>query len=151
MSISYDSELRQLVTAELFEKSYSQFIKQADCNAISKKSEGPRIPYGFTIKKIDGGNWSQHFGQGAASKTLYINWHVVSVYYMPENGNIIIGIEVDRYPFINKMKPIRTAQIGNKKVDIAVFYETTKAKLDYGELYEKFLETSEEVMRLGLG
>ena len=70
---------------------------------------------------------------------------------MPENGNIIIGIEVDRYPFINKMKPIRTAQIGNKKVDIAVFYETTKAKLDYGELYEKFLDTSEEVMRLGLG
>ena len=84
MSISYDSELRQLVTAQLFEKSYSQFIEQADCNAISKKSEGPRIPYGFTIKKIDGGNWSQHFGQGAASKTPYINWHVVSVYYMPD-------------------------------------------------------------------
>ena len=33
---------------------------------------------------------------------------------------------------------------------MAVFYETMREKIDYTELCEKFIEVSEQVMRLGL-
>ena len=84
--------------------------------------------------------------------TPYMNWWVVSIYYLPENGNIIMGIEEDRYPHLKEIqiKPLRYDQIGNKKVNTAVFYATHKTYVNYGELYEKFLQVCEEVMRLGL-
>jgi hypothetical protein len=150
------SELRRMMTPQLFEKAYKIFIEQADENAQTKKSRGQRLPYGISkadnerMISIDEGGMAQHYGQGAASYTPYINWHVVSVYYLPSTGQIIVGIEKDRYPFLDKMKPLRYSQIGNKKIDVAVFYETTKDSVDYAKLYQKFIEVSEEVMRIGV-
>lgn len=151
------SELRRQMTAELFEKAYRIFIDQADKNAISKKSHGERLPYGITkednekIKRVDGGGrfgMAQHYGQGAASKTPYINWFVVSVYYLPDTKNIVIGIERERYPKLNQMKPNRYSELGNRNTDVAIFYETRRDSLDYAKLYDRFIEVSEEVMRL---
>ncbi len=153
------SELRRVITAERFEMAYKLFMEQADKNAISKKSNGEKLPYGVTkedddrIKEIDG--WrrfgvAQHYGQGAASKTPYLNWFVVSIYYLPDTGNIVMGIERNRYPKLNQMKPIRFAQLGNKKTDVAVFYESSKNDIDFGALYEEFIKISEEVMKLGI-
>lgn len=150
------SELRRIMTPQLFEKAYKIFIEQADENAQTKKSRGGRLPYGITkadnerMISIDEGGMAQHYGQGAASRTPYINWHVVSVYYLPITGQIIIGIEKERYPFLEKMKPLRFSQIGNKKIDVAVFYETTKYDVDYAKLYQKFIDVSEEVMKIGV-
>lgn len=147
----YNSELRQFVTAELFEKAYRSFIEQADKNAISKKSQGTKKPLGFVVRNIfDGGNFSQHFGQGAASATPYMNWWVVSIYYIPDTGNIVMGIETERYSHLNKMKPLRIEQIGKKKTNVAVFYSTSKENVNYYELYEKFIAVAEEVINLGL-
>ena len=144
---------RQIVTEDMFETAYRKFMAQAEENARTKKSRGPRIPEGFefTNGRINGGNFTQHYGQGAASKTPYINWHVVSIYYVVDRARIFIGIEVDRYPHINKMKPLRREAFGNRKTDIAIFYETTKDKIDFNELYNKFISVSEEVMSIGLG
>lgn len=63
-----------------------------------------------------------------------------------------MGIEEDRYPHLKEIqiKLLRYDQIGNKKVNTAVFYATHKTYVNYGELYEKFLQVCEEVMRLGL-
>lgn len=47
-------------------------------------------------------------------------------------------------------KPSRYDQIGNKKVNTAVFYSATKNSVNYGELYECFMSVCEEVMKLGL-
>lgn len=148
------SELCCLLTAELFEKIYTRFIEQAEENAITKKAYGCRTPYGITFsgenKLIDGGTFSQHFGQGAASKTPYINWHVVSIYYIVESSRIVLGIEEDRYPYLKRMKPIKSEQIGNKKTKVSVFYESTKESVDFGSLYECFIRVSEEVMKIGM-
>ena len=157
MSNDTQSELRRVMTAERFEKAYKIFMEQADKNSVSKKSNDERLPLGITkedddrIKEIDG--WGrfgvgQHYGQGAASKTPYINWFVVSIYYLPDAGNIVMGIERDRYPKLNQMNPIRFVQIGNKKTDVAVFYESSRNGVNFRELYESFISVSEEVMRL---
>lgn len=81
-----------------------------------------------------------------------MNWWVASIYYLPTDGDIIIGIEEDRYPHLEEMriKPSAYAMIGNKEVRTAVFYSTTKQSANYEELYERFLLVCEEVMRLGL-
>ena len=150
-SVATDSELRRHVTADKFEKAFREFIEQADKNVISKKSQGSKKPLGYESGNIfDGGNLSQHFGQGAASKTPYLNWWVVSIYYLTDSGNIIIGIEADRYPHLHKMKPLRNELIGNKKVNVAVFYSVSKNSVNYNSLYDKFIEISEVVMKLGL-
>lgn len=152
------SELRRIMTRDLFEKGYRIFIEQADKNVISKKSHGEKLPYGISkedddsIKEIDGKGIfgvGQHFGQGAASSSPYINWFVVSIYYIPATGRIVMGIEKDRYDGLKNMKPLRYTQVGNKKVDVAVFYESTKEKLNYDDLYNKFIDVCEEVMRIG--
>ena len=146
-----ESELRRFVTEDLFKTSYVKFMEQADKNVISKKSQGSKCPDGFSERNhFDGADFVQHFGQGAASKTPYMNWWVVSIYYLPDSGNIIMGIEEDRYPYLKKMSPLRKTQIGNKKTDIAVFYSATKDSVNYGELHKRFIEVSEEVMSLGL-
>lgn len=147
------SELSQILDIRTFEKTFSSFLAQADKNAETKKSSGGQTPVGFNKKPMcDGADLSTHYGQGAASKTPYLNWWVVSIYYLTESGNIIMGIEEDRYPHLKEMnvKPIRYSKLGNKKVDVAVFYSTTKQAINYEELHASFIEVSEEVMRLGL-
>lgn len=61
-----------------------------------------------------------------------------------------MGIEEKRYPHLCKMKPLGFKQIGNKKETVAVFYETLKDRVDYSELYERFISVAEEIMTLGL-
>ena len=147
------SDLSKVVTASAFEKAYTAFIEQADENAKSGKSNGKKIPFGFSERPYcDGAHFMAHYGQGAASATPYMNWWAVSIYYLPANGNIVMGIEANRYPHLREMqiKPLRYEQIGKKKVSIAVFYSTNKSNVNYNELYDKFIDTCEEVMRLGL-
>lgn len=145
------SELRSNVTASVFEMAFVKFMEQAKKNAASKKSQGSQIPHGFSGKAtFDGADFHQNFGQGNASKTPYMNWWAVSIYYLVESGRIILGIEKDRYPHLNKMNPCKVVPFVNKKKDVAVFYETTTGNLDYDQLYHRFIETAEEVMELGL-
>lgn len=145
------SALRRAVTVEKFKAAYTNFMIQADRNAVSLKGNGSRTPYGFeTNRDFDGARISQHFGQGAASMTPYLNWWVVSIYYITSTRMIVMGIEEDRYPHINKMKPLRYERIGNKNTRVAVFYSTPKANINWEELQAAFIRVSEEVMRLGL-
>ena len=150
---NHTSELSQMVSAKAFENAYTHFIEQADRNAESKKAQGSKVPYGFKERpNCDGADFKAQYGQGAPSAAPYMNWWVVSIYYLPENGNIVMGIEEDRYPHLKEMNisPLRYDQVGNKKVKIAVFYSAHKTYVNYGELYEKFIQVCEEVMRLGL-
>ena len=149
----HTSELSKVVTINIFEQAYIKFIEQADKNAISRKAQGSKIPYGFLEKpECDGAHFKQQFGQGAPSSTPYMNWWVVSIYYLVDSGNIIMGIEEDRYPHLKEMqnKPLRYEQIGNKKTNVAVFYAAPKENVSYRELYENFVTICEEVMQLGL-
>ena len=106
------------------------------------------MPFKSGKNALDGADFTQHFGQGAASKTPYMNWHVVSVYYVVETGRIVIGIEKERYKQLDRMHPIRFEHLGNRKTEVAIFYETVKDKIVYKVLYEKFIGISEEVMAL---
>ena len=149
-----ENELSKIVTYEKFEIAYSKFLEQADNNVKSKKSEGSKTPYGFSFEAnqnvICGGGFSQHFGQGAASKTPYMSWHVVSIYYVVESQKIVLGIEEARYPHLKKMEQIKTESIGKKDRNVAIFYECSKNSIDYKELYNKFMSVSNRVMELGL-
>ena len=148
------SELRCRLPLEVFEKIYSNFMNQADINAISQKANGAKVPMGIAYSTddytIDNGKFLQHFGQGTASQTPYISWHVVSIYYIVPSARVVLGIEEDRYPKVTQMSPYSFERIGRKKTDIAVFYEGSKENLNYKELYEKFICVSEEVMALGM-
>lgn len=149
----HKSDLSTVVTQRMFEQAYEKFIEQAEQNAFSKKSNGSRTPYGFaSAPECDGAVFMQHFGQGAPSATPYMNWWVVSVYYLVDSGDIVLGIEEGRYPYLNdmQMKPIRFERVGKRKNRIAVYYFSKKDNLDYENLYEKFISICEEVMRLGL-
>ena len=150
-----DNDLSKAVTFDKFELAYSKFIDQAERNVKTQKSEGSKTPYGFDFASkqnfICGGAFSQHFGQGAASKTPYISWHVVSIYYVVESSKIVLGIEKSRYSHLDKMSSaIRVEEIGKKGRDVAIFYQCDKGNIDYLELYEKFITVSSEVMKLGL-
>lgn len=127
-------------------------MKQAEENRVTGKSNGSITPEGFVKMKVDGADFVQHFGQGAASKTPYMNWWVLSIYYLVDSGNIVMGIEEERYHHLNEMKiqPSRRERIGRKKTDIAVFYSTTKDAINYNDMYDRFLSVSEELMRLGM-
>ena len=150
---NHTSELYRIFTKDLFRKAYIDFIEQADKNAISKLAQGSKsipgihYPYGNTIS---GADVIRHFGQGAASNTPYINWWVVSVYYVVDQKKIVVGIEKNRYPHLVKMKPVRFEALGNRKTEVAIFYETSLADVDYDKLYESFITVAEEVMSLGL-
>lgn len=151
MNNKITSELRSNVTPEKFETTFTAFLEQAERNAVSKKSNGGRTPYGFTDKTcFDGATLSTHYGQGAASKTPYINWWVLSIYYVIDTNSIVMGIEKNRYPHLSKMKPLSFKQIGYKKEKVAVFFETSKNHIDYSALYERFISVAEEIMMLGL-
>ncbi len=146
----HTSKLSQVVTATAFKNAYAAFIGQADKNALSGKAEGAKTPYGFSEKpECDGALFKCQYGQGTASATPYMNWFVVSIYYLPNSGDIIMGIEEDRYsPFKEMSIKPEYAQIGNKKVRTAIFYSTNKSRVDYGELYEKFISVCEEVIQI---
>lgn len=149
----HTSELSAVLPCNAFEKTLEAFIKQADANAVSGKSGGGQTPYGFSSKpKCDGAEVSTHYGQGGASKTPYLNWWVVSIYYLPDSGNVIMGIEENRYSHLKEMqiKPMRYSRIGKKSVQIAVFYSAVKTNINHKELYENFINVCEEVIRLGL-
>ena len=149
----YESELSKIVNSNAFEKAFKHFIEQANVNAISKRSEGEKVPYGFKEKlSCDGAEFGQHYGQGAASLTPYMNWHVVSIYYLPQTEDIFIGIEENRYAHINEIsiKPLRCSRIGNKQINTAIYYSTSKNNIVYSELYDNFIQLCEEVIQLGL-
>lgn len=149
----HTSELSKAVNVNAFEQAYIKFIEQADKNAITRKAQGSKTPYGFSERpECDGAHFKQQFGQGSPSSTPYMNWWVVSIYYIIDSGNIVMGIEEDRYPHLKEMqtKPLRYEQIGNKKTNVAVFYAAAKDSVNYGELYESFMTVCEEVMQLGL-
>jgi hypothetical protein len=152
--MSIENDLSKVITFEKFELAYSKFIAQAELNAKTQKSEGSKTPYGFDFAPkqnyICGGAFSQHFGQGAASKTPYISWHVVSIYYVPERQKVVLGIEESRYPHLKEMQPIKTEAIGKKDRYIAVFYECPKDAIDYAELYNQFIGVATQVIELGL-
>jgi hypothetical protein len=149
-----ENELSKVVTYEKFEIAYSKFLEQADSNVESKKSVGSKTPYGFFFDAnqniICGGGFSQHFGQGAASKTPYMSWHVVSIYYVVESQKIVLGIEESRYPHLKDMEQIKTEPIGKKDRNVVVFYECSRNSIDYKNLYDKFMRVSQQVMELGL-
>lgn len=150
----HTSELSRTVTLDAFTRTFEVFVNQSDENAITKKSIGGQTPFGFSSRPYcDGAEFLTHYGRGAASKAPYINWWVVSIYYLTDSGNIVVGIEKTRYTYLTKMKikPLRYERIGNKKEDVAVFYSTTKDAIKYQELYDHFIDVCEEVMRLGLG
>ena len=150
--LSHPSELRKNLSAKAFEKAFLKLIEQAKINAVTKRSNGSTVPYGFSGNNhFDGANLSQHFGYGAASKTPYINWWVVSIYYDVDNDIVVMGIEENRYANLDKMAPIKFKKIGNRSVRIAVFYESTVDSVDYEELCRKFIDVCETVMMLGLG
>ncbi|MCR5742290.1 MAG: hypothetical protein K6F92_00975 [Lachnospiraceae bacterium] len=145
------SEFRNLLTQQIFKNAYASFIEQADKNYISGKGSGSRTPAGFSVRpEYYGKRLSQHFGQGAASRTPYMNWWVLSIYYLPDDGRIIMGVEEGRYSRLADMQPKRYEYIGSKKIKVAVFYETTKADLNYDELYEAFVNTAEDIVEYGL-
>ncbi len=156
-SPKHTSELSRIFTEDVFKKAYKLFLDQADKNAVSKKSNGDKLPYGITkaddnrIKEINGGGRfgvGQHFGQGAASKTPYINWFVVSIYYSPDEESVVMGIEKERYPKLKQMEPRRYTQLGNKRTEVAVFFQASKENINYEKLYNAFIDVSEQVMRL---
>ena len=147
---SHASELCKNVSVEIFERIFKDFMRQADDNAKIGKSFGGKKPKYLDNCFLDGADLGYHYGQGAAAKTPYLNWWVLSIYYLPENGKIIMGIEAHRYPYLNKMKPITYKIIGNKNDKVAVFYETTKETIDYEELYNYFIDVAEQIMRLGV-
>ncbi|MCR4615835.1 MAG: hypothetical protein K5756_06780 [Clostridiales bacterium] len=152
---SRTSELCKNVSVEKFELIFKDFMRQADDNAKTGKSFGGKKPKYLDNCFFDGADLGYHYGQGAAAKTPYLNWWVLSIYYLPENGKIIMGIEniganESRYPYISQMKPITYKYVGNKKYKVAVFYETTKETIDCGELYDNFIDIAEQIMRLGV-
>lgn len=147
------SELSKIVTADAFQQSYTKFIEQADKNKTTKRSHGSKTPYGFTsMPKCQGKDFMQHFGQGAASATPYLNWWVVSIYYITSSGKVVMGIEKERYSHLKdiQIKTLGYKMIGNKTSSVAVFYEKEKDNVNCRELYEIFIAVCEEVMRLGL-
>lgn len=135
---------------EKFKEALDKFLKQADENKISTKSNGKKI---IEIPECD---LRTHYGQGSASQAPYLNWAVVSIYYITAENKIILGIPKK---FLDDpthhLSQMQISKIGNKLLGanaadkyIAVYYETSRELLDYDELYDKFLSICEEVHRV---
>ena len=150
------SDLRRILTLDKFTVAFDKFVEQADKNALSNKANGSKKPFGIVDGKakgkilIDSGYLGQTFGQGTPSATPYFNWHCVSIYYLTNENQFILGIERYRYQHIMELHPKYFKKIGNKKIDIGVFYECGKSELDYSTLYDSFINVSELVIELGL-
>lgn len=155
------SELAKLLTYDRFCEAFEHFIKQADENVITKRSNGSKVPFGLSadnqVRKgrsgkliVDGGDLGQQFGQGAASLTPYFNWHVLSIYYIPAQQRIVLGIETERYASLGKLQPDKSEKISRKKMNVAVFGEYKRVQIDYKKLYKDFIDLSERIMKIGL-
>ena len=144
------NELSKKVSQEKFELIFKEFMAQADENAKTGKSNGTKKSRYLDNNEFNGAKFKCNYGHGAATKTPHINWWVLSVYYIPYNGRIIMGIEDHRYPYLNKMNPISHKSIENKKDTVAVFYETTKDNVNYKKLYEAFINIVEQITILGV-
>ena len=128
------SKLKEIFPYDLFKTAFEYFVEQSEKNAISGKANGSRCLYGLQNTEcekngkliVDGGYLDQHFGQGAASKSPYIHWHVLSIYYVVDKQDVIMGIEKDRYSHLEELNPISFDVIGNKKDAVAVFFEVIK-------------------------
>lgn len=62
-----------------------------------------------------------------------MNWWVVSIYYLPDSGKIIMGIEEDRYPHLKGMQ--NGKRIITWNIDYCDEDELKKANLDYYREY----------------
>lgn len=145
------SVLSKIVTPTIFKQAYEAFIEQADINKTTKKANGSKIPKGFsTMTKYKDHRIKCEYGRGTPSSRPYMNWCVVSIYYEPDIGNITVGIEETRYDKLNQMniKPLYSTRIGKNQERVAVFYSTNKSKVNYDELYDKWMDVCEEVIRL---
>ena len=149
------SELRTKLTYECFYNNFTEFLAQADKNVLTKKSGGGKSPAGITGEKrngkviVDGGELGLQYGQGNASKAPYFNWHVLSIYYIPTQQKIVLGVETIRYWKFKELKPYACTEIPpNRRV--AVFDEYCKSEIDYEKLYDNFIRISEEIMKLGM-
>ena len=135
---------------EDFKEALDNFLKQADENQISKKSNGKKI---IETPKCKLG---AHYGQGNASRAPYLNWCVVSVYYITDENSIVIGIvknfldAPDHHLSRMNISEIDDKLLGASTKDkyVAVYYETSRDLLDYDELYEKFMSICDEVHRV---
>ena len=147
------SEISQDLTQEMFEQAYTYFINQADINAKTDTAEGTKVPYGYNeIPYYNCAAFKSEYGQGRASSRPHMNWWVISIYYLPNSGQIILGIEENRYKHQKKMtiKPKEIKTIGKNKTKVLIYYSTNKKNVDYKILYDKFIELCDEVLRLGL-
>ena len=141
------NRLKEELTVESFTKAYTAFIDQAEKNLVTKKANGKRIPEGLSNTFYQGANISQHFGQGAASKTPYLNWGEVSIYYLIDTKDIVIGVELDKYPELEVLAvPIGYRKIGARKKEMPIFYSSTKETINLVELYDKFLDMIRSIM-----
>lgn len=105
---SHTSEISQIFKdSKVFENMYSHFLEQADKNNISGKANGGKTPYGLVDNKCDNADLTTHFGQGGAGTTPYLNWHVVSLYYIVDESRILMGIEKDRYKVYKANVPFK--------------------------------------------
>ena len=152
-------ELRAMLSFECFCKVFERFVKQADDNAITGKSNGKRCPEclasGTRAKNgkliVDGHDLGQQFGQGHASNSPYFNYGMVSIYYIPTRQKVILGIEAneERYfsfdkQFRNNLPKHALMEIDSgKRFKVAVFNEYNKQNADYQKLYDSFLTLCE--------
>ncbi len=143
------SELRSNLTPEMFQRAFSAFLIHAKENAETKAFKGGATPDGLDSKSraFDGHTLTTHYGRGRASRAPYFNWWVLSIYYVVETGKIVMGIEKHRFPHLHEMKYEGLKEIPGKD-EVAWFYQTIEERLDYAELYEKFVSVAEEIMRL---
>lgn len=145
-----NSELRRNITEKIFEKAFTLFIEQANKNQSSEKANGTMVPYGFkNIPTFDGEKFKVQYGQGRASKTPYMNWWVVSIYYIPKSGDIILGIEIERFKHWKaiSLKPLGLQKIGGRSNNVAIYYSTNKNKLNIIELYHNFINLCDKVIK----
>lgn len=93
------SELQEVLSFEKFELAFKSFMNQAESNAISGKSRGSKSPLGIVATKasdssgkllVDGAHLGVQYGQGAASRSPYFNWGVVSIYYLVSEKRICL-------------------------------------------------------------
>ncbi len=135
---------------DYFKQAFDNFLKQADQNKISKKAEGKE-----TIPEL--GLLRRNFGQGNASRAPYMNWYVVSIYYLTDKNEIIIGIaknfldDPSRHLDNMNFSKLGEELLGTNSEDktVAVYYKTSRELLNYDELYKKFVDLCDEVQRVG--
>lgn len=135
---------------EDFKEALDKFLKQADENQISTKSNGKKIIETPECRL------GAHYGQGNASRAPYLNWGIVSVYYITDENSIVIGIAkkfldaLDHHLSRMNISEIDDKLLGASTKDkyVAVYYKTPRDHLNYDVLYKKFMSICDEVHRV---